>query len=334
MPLTDMRAYLIRRLLLVIPTVFIITLIIFFLMRLVPGDIVDDLIWRMEEAGTIAEVDEDKLRAHYGLGEPVALQYGRFLGVTPQKDGTFAGLLQGDLGISWIQRRPVAEMIREKLSVTFELGLISFILAQLISLPIGIISALRQNTTADYVGRSFAIIFISAPSFWVATVVIVFPGLWWGYLPPVRWTPFFDNPLKNLNGIWVPALVTALLMGGGMMRWVRTMMLEVLRQDYIRTAWSKGLRESLVVARHALKNTMIPVVTIMGLQIPILIGGSIITEQIFNLPGMGFMSIMALNTRDYPLVSGIMVMLSFGIVVINVLTDILYGVLDPKVQFK
>ena len=329
-----MRAYLVRRLLLVIPTVFIITLIIFFLMRMVPGDIVDDLIWQMEEAGVIAEVDEGKLRAHYGLGDSAALQYGRFLGVTPQSDGTFAGLLQGDLGISWKQRRPVTEMIGEKLPVTFELGLLSFILAQLISLPIGIISALRQNTLADYAGRSFAIIFISAPSFWVATVVIVFPGLWWGYLPPVLWTPFLDNPMKNLRGIWVPALVTALLMGGGMMRWVRTMMLEVLRQDYIRTAWSKGLREMLVVGRHALKNTMIPVVTVMGLQIPILIGGSVIIEQIFNLPGMGFMSITALNTRDYPLISGIMIVISFGIVVINVITDILYGFLDPKVQYK
>lgn len=329
-----MRAYLVRRLLLVIPTVFIITLIIFFLMRMVPGDIVDDLIWQMEEAGVIAEVDEAKLRAHYGLGDSAALQYGRFLGVTPQSDGTFAGLLQGDLGISWKQRRPVTEMIGEKLPVTFELGLLSFILAQLISLPIGIISALRQNTLADYAGRSFAIIFISAPSFWVATVVIVFPGLWWGYLPPVLWTPFLDNPMKNLRGIWVPALVTALLMGGGMMRWVRTMMLEVLRQDYIRTAWSKGLREMLVVGRHALKNTMIPVVTVMGLQIPILIGGSVIIEQIFNLPGMGFMSITALNTRDYPLISGIMIVISFGIVVINVITDILYGFLDPKVQYK
>ena len=328
-----MRAYLIRRLLLVIPTVFIITLIIFFLMRMVPGDIVDDLVWQMEEAGTISEVDEDLLRAHYGLGEPAVIQYGRFLGITPQKYGRFAGLLQGDLGVSWKQRRPVTEMIGEKLAVTFELGLLSFILAQLISLPIGIISALRQNTLADYVGRSFAIIFISFPSFWVATMVIVFPGLWWGYLPPVRWTPFLDNPLKNLNGVWVPALVTALLMGGGMMRWVRTMMLEVLRQDYIRTAWSKGLVETVVVARHALKNTMIPVVTIMGLQIPILISGSIIIEQIFNLPGMGFMTITALNTRDYPLVSGIMIVLSFGIVVINVLTDIMYGVLDPKVQY-
>ena len=328
-----MRAYLIRRLLLVIPTVFIITLIIFFLMRLVPGDIVDDLVWQMEEAGTISEVDEDLLRAHYGLGEPALVQYGRFLGVAPQKNGKFAGLLQGDLGVSWKQRRPVTEMIGEKLAVTFELGLLSFILAQLISLPIGIVSALRQNTLADYVGRSFAIIFISFPSFWVATMVIVFPGLWWGYLPPVRWTPFLDNPLKNLNGVWVPALVSALLMGGGMMRWVRTMMLEVLRQDYIRTAWSKGLVETVVVARHALKNTMIPVVTIMGLQIPILIGGNIIIEQIFNLPGMGFMTITALNTRDYPLVSGIMIVISFGIVVINVITDIMYGVLDPKVQY-
>ena len=329
-----MGAYLIRRLLLVIPTVFIITLIIFFLMRLVPGDIVDDLIFRMEQSGTLFEVDEDALRANFGLGEPAGLQYLRFLGVAPSRGGEYAGLLQGDLGISWIQRRPVTEMIAQKLPVTFELGLLSFILAQLISLPIGIASALRQNTLIDYAGRSFAIIFISAPSFWVATIVIVFPGLWWGYLVPVRWIPFFDDPLRNLQNIWVPALVTGLLMGGGMMRWVRTMMLEVLRQDYIRTAWSKGLKEVKVVARHALKNTMIPVVTVMGLQIPILIGGSVIIEQIFNLPGMGFMSITALNTRDYPLISGIMLVISFGIVLINVATDILYGFLDPKVQYK
>jgi peptide/nickel transport system permease protein len=329
-----MRAYIIRRLLIVIPTVFIITVIIFLLMRLIPGDIVDDMIFRMEQAGEIFEGDQERLRAHYGLNTPAPLAFGRFLGVAPQADGEFKGVLQGDLGESWVQRRDVRRMIGEKLPVTLELGLLAFLLAQLIALPIGILSAIRQNTMVDYVGRSFAIIFISAPSFWIATLVIVFGGLWFRYLPPVNFTPFFDNPGKNLAGMWVPAVTTALLMGGGMMRWVRTMMLEVMRQDYIRTAWSKGLKEFLVVGRHALKNTMIPVVTVMGLQIPILIGGSVVIEQIFNLPGMGFMTVQALTTRDYPLVSGLMLVLSFGIVIINLVTDILYGFLDPKVQYR
>lgn len=329
-----MRAYVIRRLIIVIPTVFLITVIIFTLMRLVPGDIVDDMVWRMEEAGEIYEGDEEMLRAHYGLNTPAPLAFARFLGVAPQSNGEYLGLLQGNLGESWITRRPVLEMVGNKLPVTFELGLLAFVMAQLISLPIGIFSAIRQNTALDYVGRSFAIVFISAPSFWVATLVFVFGGLWFGYLPSVTFTPFFSDPIRNLRMMWVPSLTAALLMGGGMMRWVRTMMLEVMRQDYVRTAWSKGLRETLVVGRHALKNTMIPVVTIMGMQIPILIGGQVVIEQIFNLPGMGFMAVQALTTRDYPLVSGLMLIFSFGIVMINLITDITYGFLDPKVQFK
>lgn len=329
-----MRAYLIRRLIIVIPTLVIITLLIFVLMRLVPGDIVDDMVFRMEEAGEVYEGDEEALRAHYGLNTPAPLAFGRFLGVAPQPSGEYRGLFQGYLGESWKQRRPVLTMIGEKLPVTFELGLLAFIMAQLISLPIGIFSAIRQNTALDYAGRSFAIIFISAPSFWVATLVFVFGGLWFGYLPSVTFTPFFVDPFKNLRIMWVPALTAALLMGGGMMRWVRTMMLEVMRQDYVRTAWSKGLRERLVVGRHALKNTMIPVITVMGLQIPILIGGQVVIEQIFNLPGMGFMVVQALNTRDYPLVSGVMLVISFGIVMVNLITDIAYGFLDPKVQYK
>ena len=329
-----MRAYIIRRLILVIPTLIAITITIFFLMRLVPGDIVDAIVFSALEGTDIAEVDEDKLRAYYGLDVSGIVQFGRYLGVAPQKDGRLSGLLQGDLGISWRTRLPVTEMIALKIPVTFELGILSFLLAQLIAIPMGVISALRQNTMADYFVRSFAILSISIPVFWIATVVIVFPGLWWGYLPPVRWTSFLENPLKNISGIIVPAFLTGLLTAGGMMRWVRTMMLEVLRQDYIRTAWSKGLKEGLVVGRHALKNTMIPVVTIMGGMLPALVGGSVIIEQIFNLPGMGQMSIQALSGRDYPVVSGIMLIISTTIVLANLLTDITYGFLDPKVQYK
>lgn len=329
-----MQTYIIRRLLLVIPTAFFISLIVFFLFRLVPGDIVDAIMFAMEEQGEIDPVDEIILQRQFGLDASVIEQYGRFLGVTKQKDGIYAGLLQGDLGYSWITRQPVTEMIKKKIPITLELGIFALIIAQLIALPIGVVSALRQNTWADYLGRSFAILAISVPSFWIATVVIVYPSIWWGYVPAIRWVGFTDNPLKNLNNMIVPVLVTGLLMSGGNMRMTRTMMLEVLRRDFIRTAWSKGLRERVVVYRHALKNAMIPVITIIGMQVPILIGGSVIIEQIFSLPGMGYMMVMALNARDYPVVNGVMLVFAFGIVVINLLVDLTYGILDPKIKYE
>ena len=329
-----MQTYIIRRLLLVIPTAFFISLIVFFLFRLVPGDIVDAIMFAMEEQGELDPVDEIILQRQFGLDASVIEQYGRFLGVTKQKDGIYAGLLQGDLGYSWITRQPVTEMIKKKIPITLELGIFALIIAQLIALPIGVVSALRQNTWADYLGRSFAILAISVPSFWIATVVIVYPSIWWGYVPAIRWVGFTDNPLKNLNNMIVPVLVTGLLMSGGNMRMTRTMMLEVLRRDFIRTAWSKGLRERVVVYRHALKNAMIPVITIIGMQVPILIGGSVIIEQIFSLPGMGYMMVMALNARDYPVVNGVMLVFAFGIVVINLLVDLTYGILDPKIKYE
>ena len=328
-----MRAYLIRRLLLVIPSVFLISAIIFLLMRLVPGDIVDGIMARMEEAGEVSEVDETILSRQFGLDAPLLVQYGRFLGVVKQNDGVFAGLAQGHLGISWFTREPVTERVLAKLPVTVELGFFSLIISQLIAIPIGVISALRQDTAADYLGRSFAILFISVPSFWLGTVVILFASIWWGYLPPIRWTSFADDPIKNLGNIMVPAVINGLLMAGGTMRMMRTMMLEVLRQDYVRTAWSKGLRERIVVYRHALRNALIPVVTMVGLQIPILIGGTVIIEQLFTLPGMGQMIIDALRQRDYPTVNGVMVITSFTIVVVNLLVDITYGIIDPKVKY-
>jgi peptide/nickel transport system permease protein len=329
-----MRAYLFRRLLLVIPSVFIISAIIFLLMRLVPGDIVDGIMARMEEAGEVSEIDETILARQFGLDAPLIVQYGRFLGVTRQADGVFAGLMQGHLGISWTTRDSVTERVLSKLPVTMELGLFSLIISQLIAIPIGVVSALRQDTAADYIGRSFAILFISVPSFWLGTVVILFASVWWGYLPPIRWTAFSDDPIKNLSNIMVPAVINGLLMAGGTMRMMRTMMLEVLRQDYVRTAWSKGLRERVVVYRHALRNALIPVVTIVGLQIPILIGGTVIIEQLFTLPGMGQMIIDALRQRDYPTVNGVMVITSFTIVVVNLMVDITYGIIDPKVKYQ
>ena len=294
-----MRAYLIRRLLLVIPSVFLISAIIFLLMRLVPGDIIDGIMARMEESGEVSEIDETILQRQFGLEAPLIVQYGRFLGVVKQKDGVFAGLAQGHLGISWFTREPVTQMVLAKLPVTVELGLFSLVISQLIAIPIGVISALRQDTAADYVGRSFAILFISVPSFWLGTVVILFASIWWGLSAADPVDRFRRRPAEEPAQHHGPGVINGLLMAGGTMRMMRTMMLEVLRQDYVRTAWSKGLRERVVVYRHALKNALIPVVTIIGLQIPILIGGTVIIEQLFTLPGMGQMIIDALRRRDY-----------------------------------
>ena len=181
-------------------------------------------------------------------------------------------------------------------------------------------------------GRSFAILSISVPGFWLATLVIVYPSIWWGYMPSIWLIKFADDPMGNLKMFIVPAIVLALAMAGGTMRMTRTMTLEVIRNDYIRTAWAKGLAEALVVSRHALKNAFIPVITIVGLQIPILIGGTVIIEQIFMLPGMGRLIVESLLVRDYPVVSGIMLFFSFGLMLINLLVDLTYGFLDPRVR--
>ncbi|MBA7622245.1 Glutathione transport system permease protein GsiC [subsurface metagenome] len=208
------------------------------------------------------------------------------------------------------------------------------IVAQLIALPVGIYSALRQDKWGDYVARSFAIGCISFPSFWLGTMIIVFPSIWWGYMPPILLIPFTEDPIGNLRMFIVPALLLGMAMSGMAMRMTRTMMLEVLRQDYIRTAWAKGLRERVVVLRHALKNALIPVITVIGFQIPILLGGTVIIEDIFCLPGMGRLLIAGIKFRDQPLVSGVLVLFSAVMVLINLTVDLTYAYLDPRVRYK
>ncbi len=332
-----MRTYIIRRLLLVIPTLFIVSIIIFFLIRLIPGDIIDARVAQLKQTGAVIE-DVEAFRAtlerEMGLDVSILAQYGRWIGVVPQADGRFSGIFQGDLGTSLRTRVPVLEEIATRWPVTLELGLIAFLIAELGSLPVGIYSALRQDTMGDYIARSFAILAIAVPSFWLGTMVIVFPSIWWGYSPPIMLIPFTEDPIGNLGMFIVPAIVLGMVISGDTMRMTRTMMLEVLRQDYIRTAWAKGLRERVVVIRHALKNALIPVVTLIGYDMPIMIGGSVITEQIFCLPGMGRLLIDATLGRDYPLVSGIMLVFGFGLVLINLMVDLTYGFLDPRVHYK
>ncbi|GAI77345.1 unnamed protein product, partial [marine sediment metagenome] len=281
-----MRTYVIRRVLLMVPTLFLITMIIFLIIRLIPGDAIDAMAQRLSQQGIELSAAREDIERLLGLDVPIIEQYGRWLGVAPQADGSFSGIFQGDLGSSYWRPTTVLEDIAGRWPITLELGIMALIIAQLIALPIGIFSALRQDTWGDYIARSFAILLIAVPSFWIATMIMVFPAIWWGYFPPIMHVPFLKDPLRNIIRFIVPAAVLGMAMSGGTMRMTRTMMLEVLRQDYIRTAWAKGLRERVVVIRHALKNALIPVVTLIGFQVPLLIGGTVIIETIFVLPGM------------------------------------------------
>ncbi len=325
-----MRAYIIRRLLALIPTLLLVSMMVFFMIRVLPGDIVDAM---MISAGS-AGIDRAMVEHELGLDAPALVQYGRWIGVIPQMDGSFSGILQGDLGASWWRPSSVAELVAAKWPVTLELGLMGLIISQLIALPIGIYSALRQDSWGDYIGRSFAILCISLPAFWLGTMVIVFPSIWWDYMPPIMLIHFTDDPMGNLRMFIVPAIVLGMTISGMTMRMTRTMMLEVLRQDYIRTAWAKGLRERVVVLRHALKNALIPIITIIGIEVPIMIGGTVIIEEIFSLPGMGRLIIEATFNRDYPLISGIMVVLAVAVMLINLVVDLTYAYLDPRIHYR
>ncbi|MBA7676962.1 Glutathione transport system permease protein GsiC [subsurface metagenome] len=326
-----MRAYIIRRLLLMIPTLFVATLVIFILVYLIPGDYIDvlDSLSASEEP-----IDRPAMERQMGLDQPLVVQYARWMGFVPQMDGNFSGVFQGDLGESWWQRLTVVELVSLKLPVTFELSLMGIMIGQLIALPIGVYSALRQDKWGDYVGRSFAILCISLPGFWLGTMVIVMPAVWWGYMPPIMLIQFTENPLGNLRMFIIPAIVLGMAMCGFTMRLTRTMLLEVMRQDYIRTAWAKGLRERSVVFRHALKNALIPVVTIIGIQLRILVGGTVIVEEIFCLPGMGRLIFSAIINRDEPLIRGVMLLFAVVLVLINLMVDLTYAYLDPRVHFK
>ena len=204
----------------------------------------------------------------------------------------------------------------------------------LIALPIGIYSAVRQDTAGDYIARSFSILLLAVPSFWLGTMVVVFPSIWWGWSPSVDYVAFFASPQANLGQMLLPGIVLGAALSAVTRRLTRTMMLEVLRQDYIRTAWAKGLGERLVITRHALRNAMIPVVTLVGLQAPLLIGGAVIIEQIFVIPGMGLLLLDAVQQRDYPIITGVFLVVGVAVMTINLLVDLSYGFLDPKVRMR
>ena len=321
-----MRAYIIRRLLLIIPTLFILSIIVFSLVRFIPGDVIDVMVGRMMQTyvGGV-ELDREALEHALGLDVPVLVQYGRWLGDI---------LLHGDLGESLVGGPPVTEKILDRLPITVELGAMAIVIGLLIALPVGIYSAIRQDTAADYVGRTIAVIGLATPNFWLAIMVMTFPAIWWGWSPPMELIPFTEDPLGNLGVLIIPSAILGTATAASTMRMTRTMMLEVLRQDYIRTAWSKGLNERVVIMRHAVKNALIPVVTLIGMELPILVGGAVIMENIFALPGIGRLMVVALEDRDYPVVSG--VNLFFAVIVMgsNLMIDLLYPFLDPRVRYR
>lgn len=312
----------------------IVSMVVFLLIRMVPGDIVDAMVNQQVVGGVSFEVDREAIRKRLGLDVPMHVQYGRWLGIFPNREGRVSGILQGDFGYSLWRGTPIVREVALRWPVTLELGLIAFLLAQLVSLPVGIYSALRAGSWGDYIARTLAIMAIAVPGFWLGTMVIVFPSIWWGYMPPLILVRFAEDPVTNLKMFLAPAIILGMVMSGDTVRMSRTMMLEVLRQDYIRTAWAKGLRERVVVARHAVRNALIPVVTMIGYDLPVMIGGSVITEQIFNLPGMGRLFIDAVQNRDYTVVSALMLLFGFALVLINLVVDVTYALLDRRIEYR
>ncbi len=317
-----MRSYVIRRVLALIPTLFFASVIVFSTVRLIPGDVIDMMISQNDISA--GKADREQLEAALGLDRPMYIQYFRWVG----------GILQGDFGSSLWQEQSVIAEIGSRLPTTFQLGFMALFIALIVAVPIGVWSAIRQDTWGDYLGRSFSILMLAVPGFWMGTMVMVFPSIWWGISPEVKFVPFTEDPVANVTQLLLPAVILGTSLSAITMRMTRTMMLEVLRQDYIRTAWAKGMGERTMVVRHALRNALIPVVTLIGLQAPILIGGTVIMEQIFVIPGMGLMLLEAVSRRDYPVITGVFLVVGVAVVLINLLVDLSYGLLDPKVRYR
>lgn len=314
-----MRQYVLKRLLLAVPTLLLVSVIVFSLTRLLHGDVVV----LMFEEKAYAE-DLEAMRAKLGLNQPIHLQFGMWLGK----------LAHGDLGESLWTKRPVLDELMRRLPISAELSALTITFALCIALPIGVLSAIRQDTLQDYAARSLAIMGLSFPGFWKATLIIVFSSIWFGWAPPLQFTPFTQNPWQHISQFLLPAFLLAIASSAGTMRLTRALMLEVLRQDYIRTAWSKGMRERRVVVKHALKNAVIPVITIIGIEIGQIASGTVIFETIFGLPGMGRFFVDAIFQRDYPVVQGVILLAASLFVVLNLLVDMTYAYLDPRIRYQ
>src|SRR5580704_703447 len=313
-----MRNYILRRLVIAIPSLVIASLIVFTLPRLIPGDVVQLM---LEEKAYGKDLED--LRAKLGLDRPIPVQYMVWV----------RQLAEGDLGESLWTHQPVLGELARRMPVTLMLGLMALMVAVVIGVPIGILSAVRQDGALDFFARSAAILGLSVPGFVQAIVVILLPAIWWGWTPRSGFTEFAQGPANYLLQLVLPAIILGTASAAAIMRLTRGMLLEVLRQDYVRTAWAKGLRERVVVLKHSLKNAIIPVVTVLGLQIAQIAGGSVIIETIFGLPGMGQFLVEAITQRDYPVIQGINLLIVTIIVASNLLVDLCYAMIDPRIRY-
>jgi len=333
------RQYFIRRALLVVPTVLGVTLLITLLLQLLQGNIAD-LIFA-ESATYNQELTKEKIENDLGINDTILGS--RFLGVFKQWGEWIGGVAHGDFGEYFRSRRSVGGELANRTPVTLELAGLALAFSLIIALPIGVISAMRQDTMVDHTARSFSIFMLALPSFWLGTMYFVVVGNWhdWGLpksigdwlLPPSIYKNFWEDPEANIRQMWAPAAILGFAFAGSIMRLTRSQMLEVLRQDYVRTAWSKGLRERTVVIRHAIKNAFIPVFSLIGVQIAILVSGSVVLEQIFSLPGLGLMLIEGITQREYIAVQGVLLVVATFVVLTNFVIDMVYSLLDPRIRY-
>src|ERR1700730_12456724 len=314
-----MRNYILRRLVVALPSLLIASLIVFILPRLIPGDVVQLM---LEEKAYGKDLED--LRAKLGLDRPIPVQYMVWV----------RQLAEGDLGESLWTHQPVLGELARRMPVTLMLGLMALMVAVVIGVPIGFLSAVRQDGALDFFARSAAILGLSVPGFVQAIVVILLPAIWWGWTPRSGFTEFAQGPANYLLQLVLPAIILGTASAAAIMRLTRGMLLEVLRQDYVRTAWAKGLRERVVVLKHSLKNAIIPVVTILGIQFAQIFSATVIIESIFQLPGMGRFLFDAILQRDYPVIQGINLLVVSIIVLINLLVDLTYAVLDPRIRYS
>jgi peptide/nickel transport system permease protein len=316
-----MQKYVIRRLLLAIPVLVLSSLIVFGLMRVMPGDA---LVALMGESGNVGERELKKLRKDLGLDRPYHEQYLIWV-------WQMVSLNPGD---SIFTNEPIPVALKKSIPVTLELATLALILGLAIAIPVGVLSATRQDKPADYVGRVVAVSGLSFPDFWLGTLVITFAAIWFRWIPPLGYVSIWDDPWRNLQQFLLPAAVLGFRLSAATMRMTRSTVLEVLREDYVRTAWAKGLAGRMVVYKHALKNALIPVVTIVGGQLGTLLAGTVVVETIFALPGMGRLTVEAILYRDYPVVQTNVMLVAGVLVTLNLLVDLTYAWLDPRIRYR
>lgn len=317
-----MYRYIVRRLLLMVPVLIGVSLIIFGILRGIPGDAIDV---QLANSGNLSPAEREQARASLGLDKPLWRQYGIWVG----------GVLRGDLGRSFQSRTKITTELANRIPVTAELALLTVLLAAALGIPIGVLSAVRGNSAMDYVARSVSVAALSMPTFWIGIMLLFVLSRYFGYFPPYgQRFSIFSQTGKNLQSMLLPTITLGLPLAAVAMRLTRSQMLEVLRQDYMRTARAKGLRERSVVSRHALKNAMIPVITLLGTQLGFLLGGTVVTEQLFSLPGVGRMTRDAIFQRDYPAIQANVLLLAVVFLTINLLVDLLYARLDPRIRYS